>query len=64
MKNISAATTAINLDADAIKKELQYYGAAEIARTVDTDYYFKMFTLKRVVTYARDISIRITNAID
>lgn len=30
----------------------------------DTDYYFKMFTLKRVVSRAKDISLTIKNAIE
>ena len=72
-----AITTEIHLDADAIKKELHQYGALKRTGavrtvvidtgnviTIDADHYFKMFTLKRVVKYAQDISSSIRNAID
>ena len=57
----------IKYDAYSIRMELYQYGAFEsngVVRTIDTDYYFKMATLKRVVSLAKDIILTIKNAIE
>lgn len=52
----------IDRTALTISEELRGYG--KIMRTQDSDYYFSKFSLKRVVKWAKDITVELKDAIE